>query len=180
MKRTAGILPVLLVMLATSTAFGNITVISDWFEADSWGFRVQTEAASVDHIQIMLEGVAAHVPTMRNFNKSGWTECCNTGQYVIAEGPAVSGSIQFDLLFVDDPGTMYIQSYNNGVLNSDDDNKITWTAKGKYSIGMPPSGWNEGYLTCADVTCVPAPGALLLGSLGMGLVGWLRRRSIVA
>ncbi|MHC4537150.1 MAG: hypothetical protein ACYS6K_24645, partial [Planctomycetota bacterium] len=55
-----------------------------------------------------------------------------------------------------------------------------WAGEGNsiYSLyWKDTSSWNDfAALDNISLTIIPAPGAILLGSIGVGLVGWLRRK----
>ena len=58
----------------------------------------------------------------------------------------------------------------------DTDNLFTSISIGNTGAGTDYFGFDEMTVGSLEQVIIPAPGAILLGSIGVGLVGWLRRR----
>lgn len=104
----------------------------------------------------------------------------NAGQIVSDLGGGASLPIKWDewvqLRFVIDLDGNTVDEYYGGALLSshqwDDDASNTIGAIDLFGNGASPVYYDDLRL----IPPIPAPGAMLLGSIGVSLVGWLRRR----
>jgi hypothetical protein len=91
-----------------------------------------------------------------------------------AAGDSVDVNVDLGILSVshslasDAPFTLFTNAFT---ISQAQDIQISFAGTGGDYVGM--------LLDNVQINAVPAPGALLLGSMGMGLVGWLRRRNTV-
>jgi len=167
-----------LLLLTAGSAFADLMPIGDPVETDSWkqGF-IEDGVGTFDLVAVKMVTYpedAFKTPTHSSFSVGAWhllgEAPSGTPQMASATGPAVT-SLTWNIQFNDaktDPLVFNFVAFGGETLR--ESARASWSGS---AWTITAGSWSPSR---ADILAIPAPAALLLGAIGLGLAGWLKRR----
>jgi hypothetical protein len=135
-----------------------------WLLDDVFGWNIRNNNTRYYYVDDGSGSTSSDSRTSNDYNNDGWSFDTGDGSWNYDSGDSSS-----------DPGSGN-DGWNNDGWGNDGWNNDGWGNDGWNNDSWGNDGWGNDNTDTGPIQSIPAPGAFVLSSIGLGLINMLRRR----